>query len=125
MLKWDQHCRSLYAVKTATRCVNSREFRDPHNPYNECLIQGYFHKDWSLGTVTPIPKVNVNNNEPKNWRPSSQIQLPGKILEHVHSQLRLERGGGQRIPPSCACFSINQTFLNINRHIIHQIKAEY
>ena len=33
MLKWDQHCRSLSTVKTATRCVNWREFRDPHVPY--------------------------------------------------------------------------------------------
>ena len=33
MLKWDQHCRSLFAVITAPRCMNSREFRDPHNPY--------------------------------------------------------------------------------------------
>ena len=56
--------------------------------YNECLLQGYFPKDWSLGVVTPIPKVNVNNKEPKNWRPISQIQLPGKILERiVHTQL--------------------------------------
>ena len=56
--------------------------------YNECLLQGYFPLDWSLGIVTPIPKVNVNNKEPKNWRPISQIKLPGKILEGiVHIQL--------------------------------------
>ena len=33
MLKWDQHCHSLFAVKTVTRCMNSRKFRDPHDPY--------------------------------------------------------------------------------------------
>ena len=56
--------------------------------YNECLTQGYFPKEWTLGVVTPIPKVNINNREPKNWRPISQIQLPGKILERiVHMQL--------------------------------------
>ena len=56
--------------------------------YNECLSQGYFPKAWTLGIVTPIPKVNVNNRDPKNWRPISQIQLPGKLLERiVHTQL--------------------------------------
>ena len=39
--------------------------------------------------------------------------------------LRLERGGGQQIFLSCVCFFISQPFLNIYRHAIHQIKAEY
>ena len=39
--------------------------------------------------------------------------------------LRLERGGGQRIFITCACFLITQPFLNIYRHAIHQMKAEY
>ena len=33
-MKWDQQCLSLFAVKTATRCVNSWKFRDPHDQYN-------------------------------------------------------------------------------------------
>ena len=36
-------------------------------------------------------------------------------------ELRLERGGGQRIFLSCAGFSITQPFLNIQRHAIHQM----
>ena len=56
--------------------------------YNECLMQGYFPEAWGLGIVTPIPKVSVNNKEPKNWRPIDQIKLPGKLLERiVYSQL--------------------------------------
>ena len=56
--------------------------------YNECLTQGKFPHDWGLAVVTPIPKVKVNNQNPKNWRPISQIKLPGKLLERiVHSQL--------------------------------------
>ena len=39
--------------------------------------------------------------------------------------LLLERGGGQRIFLSCACFLITQSFLKIYRHAIHQIKAGY
>ena len=39
--------------------------------------------------------------------------------------LRLERGGGQWIFISCACFLITQSFLKIYRHAIHKIKAEY
>ena len=37
MVKWDQHCLSLSAVKTATRCTNPWEFRDPHDPYSSTL----------------------------------------------------------------------------------------
>ena len=39
--------------------------------------------------------------------------------------LRLERGGGQQILLSCVCFLITQPFLNIYRHAIYQIRAEY
>ena len=39
--------------------------------------------------------------------------------------LRLERGGGQQILLSRACFLITQPFLNIYRHAIYQIKDEY
>ena len=39
--------------------------------------------------------------------------------------LRLERGGGRQSFPNCAVFLITQPFLNIYRHTIHQIKAEY
>ena len=37
----------------------------------------------------------------------------------------VERGGGQQILLSCACFLITQPFLNIYTHAIYQIKAEY
>ena len=54
----------------------------------QTTIVQYFPTEWCLGIVTPIPKVHINNKDPKNWRPISQIQLPGKILEHiVHTQL--------------------------------------
>ena len=53
--------------------------------------------------MTPIPKVSVNNREPKNWRPISQIQLPGKLLEHiVHTQLTE--------------YLTENSILNINQH---------
>ena len=39
--------------------------------------------------------------------------------------LRLEKGGGQQTFISCECFLIAQPFLNIYRHAIHQIEAEY
>ena len=43
----------------------------------------------------------------------------------IQQFLMLERGGGQRICLSCACYLINMAFANICRHAIHQIKAEY
>ena len=33
VLKWDQHCCSLCAMKTATGCANQHEFRDSHDQY--------------------------------------------------------------------------------------------
>ena len=56
--------------------------------YNTCLQQGIFPKAWGISTVTPIPKTNKNSPDPKDWRPISQIALPGKILEKIiHSQI--------------------------------------
>ena len=41
VLKWDQHCRLLFAVKTATQCSNQRENLDLHDRYrNRPLIMG-------------------------------------------------------------------------------------
>ena len=38
--------------------------------------------------VTPIPKTNVKSTKPEDWRPISQISLPGKLLERIiHNQL--------------------------------------
>ena len=39
--------------------------------------------------------------------------------------LKVREGGGQQIFQSCVCFFITQPFLDIYRHAIHQIKAEY
>ena len=47
------------------------------------------------------------------------------IYIYTSCRLRLEMGGGQQIFLSCACFLITQAFLNIYRHTIHQIKADY
>ena len=56
--------------------------------YNCCLQQGIFPKIWGLSKVTPIPKTNRNSSDPNDWRPISQIALPGKILEKIiHSQI--------------------------------------
>ena len=55
---------------------------------------------------------------------SSLVQAVTSQAEN-YKHLRFERGGGQRITLSCSCFSIDQSFLNIYRHIRHQIKAEY
>ena len=56
--------------------------------YNSCLQQGIFPKAWGSSKVTPIPKTNRNSTDPKDWRPISQITLPGKILEKIiHSQI--------------------------------------
>ena len=55
--------------------------------YNCSLEQGVFPISWGIGRVTPIPKTNNNSKKPSDWRPISQIALPGKILEIIHTQL--------------------------------------
>ena len=55
--------------------------------YNICISTGTFPTDWGLAEVIPIPKTG-NLRQVKNWRPISQIKLPGKILERlIHRQL--------------------------------------
>ena len=49
---------------------------------------GVFPANWGIGEITPIPKVNIHSKKPEEWRPITQIKLPGKILERcVHTQL--------------------------------------
>ena len=56
MLNWDQHCHSLSAVKTATRCSNPQEFRDPHDPYTEFIGPPPFRPTRSyMATLPYIP----------------------------------------------------------------------
>ena len=56
--------------------------------YNTCIMQGSFPRVWGESKVTPIPKTTHNSSKPGDWRPISQISLPGKILEKiVHLQL--------------------------------------
>ena len=55
--------------------------------FNICIQTGLFPKEWGRAEVTPIPKVG-DLHRVKNWRPISQIKLPGKLLERiVHRQL--------------------------------------
>ena len=56
--------------------------------YNSCLQNGIFPPDWGISKVTPIPKTGMKSTEPGDWRPISQICLPGKLLEKIiYSQL--------------------------------------
>ena len=56
--------------------------------YNSCLQFGIFPIDWGLSLITPIPKTTHRSTDPNNWRPISQICLPGKLLEKIiHNQL--------------------------------------
>ena len=48
--------------------------------FNKCLSDAIFPQEWGLAEVTPIPKTGDLGNV-KNWRPISQIKLPGKLLE--------------------------------------------
>ena len=75
--------------------LSSRLFKDAFSiltkelayVYNICLTTGVFPTEWGMAEVTPIPKTG-NLRHVKNWRPISQIKLPGKLLERlIHRQL--------------------------------------
>ena len=58
--------------------------------YNTSLNTGIFPSSWGIGVVTPIPKTSSSSKNAcaKDWRPITQISLPGKILERIiHTQL--------------------------------------
>ena len=55
--------------------------------YNCCIRNSIFPTIWGYAEVSPIPKTG-NLSKVENWRPISQIKLPGKILERIlHRQL--------------------------------------
>ena len=93
MLKWDQHCHSLFAVKTPTRCVNSREFQDPHNPYNF----NYCHSSSGESSATAW-KSSINDMlfwgicyHPPPPPPSCFFMHPSSLLV-MQTQTRLPLG---------------------------------
>ena len=56
--------------------------------YNTCVGTCIFPRQWSIGKISPIPKTTANSTNVKDWRPITQIPLPGKILERIlHDQI--------------------------------------
>ena len=81
---------------SATGTLSSRILKDIFSArifeltelYNQCLETGKFPMDWGIGEITPIPEVYIHSKKPEEWRPITQIKLPGKLLERcVHNQL--------------------------------------
>ena len=57
--------------------------------YNHCINTGTFPTSWGSAEVSPVPKSG-DLKKVENWRPISQIKLPGKIFERkLHSQLTI------------------------------------
>ena len=53
-----------------------------------CIENGIFPDSWSVGKISPIPKTGKYSLDPKDWRPITQIPLPGKLLERIlHDQI--------------------------------------
>ena len=50
--------------------------------YNLCFQKNIFPKKWKEATVTPLPK-DGDLSQCTNYRPISQLPLPGKILEQI------------------------------------------
>ena len=50
--------------------------------FNLCVHKNIFPKNWKKATVTPLPK-DGDPFQCTNYRPISQLPLPGKILEQI------------------------------------------
>ena len=56
--------------------------------FNRCIELGDIPSSWCHGSISPIPKTKFNSTKPKDWRPITQIPLPGKMFEKiVHDQI--------------------------------------
>ena len=56
--------------------------------FNLCIELGDIPSSWCHGNISPIPKTKSNSTKPKDWRPITQIPLPGKLLEKIiHDQV--------------------------------------
>ena len=51
--------------------------------FNLCIELGDLPQSWCHGTISPIPKKKFNSTKPKDWRPITQIPLPGKMFEKI------------------------------------------
>ena len=75
---------STRLIKDAFMCITT----ELTQLYNLCLDSGAFPERWGLGIVSPLPKTTSQSKNPKDWRPITQIPLPGKLLERiVHTQM--------------------------------------
>ena len=55
--------------------------------FNRCIQASIFPRIWGYAEVSPVPKTG-DLRKVENWRPISQIKLPGKLLERIlHTQL--------------------------------------
>ena len=68
--------------------LGNPQFLQKGIPFSETFITGVFPREWGIGIVTPIPKTCSKSKNAKDWRPITQIALPGKLLERIiHTQL--------------------------------------
>ena len=51
--------------------------------YNAMLSAGYFPKTFKDATIIMIHKTGKSNTDPKNFRPISLLEVPGKIFERI------------------------------------------
>ena len=120
---------------SAYRNLSSKLFKDAFSIitkelaylYNICLTGGVFPTEWGWAEVTPIPKMG-NLRHVKNWRPISQIKLPGKLLERlIHIQLSIyfdnilhknQHGFRNNMSTGTAIFDVlKKTFTNWNNKV--------
>ena len=51
--------------------------------YDTCIETSIFPRKRSIGQISPIPKTTKHSTKVKDWRPITQIPLPGKLLERI------------------------------------------
>ena len=130
--------KDIKLSKSSAYCeISTRLFKDAFEVlipelvhlYNRCIQTGTFPTSWGYAEVSPIPKTG-DLKKVENWRPISQIKLPGKLLERIlHSQLTIfadnflhknQHGFRANRSTSTAIFDVMQNLFqnwNLNRYV--------
>ena len=91
-------------------------WKDLLNSYNEAFYKGSLSVSQKRGTITLIPKGNVDLDDLKNWRPISLLNIDYKILSKVLAK-RLEQHLPKLIHSDQTGF-VNGRYIGQNRRFL-------
>lgn len=88
----EQQSRETNINKMILKNTPGRAIKKLQILFNHTLSLGYFPTKFKTALIKILPKHNTNTKDPKNYRPISLLEVPGKILEKIiHKTTRISR----------------------------------